>query len=538
MPTSNKSETKLITQIKELQKKLTFMEVVRDEKLDSDELDLVELKLELEKYRRAVSVIEKKHELLFSHQPYLGIVYFDEERTVIDCNKRFTEIVGYNREEIIGHNIINIFENEDILISISKSLDGSSTIFEGIYVKPSSEVKLFLKGHFISSTPKKDGSKISVGVFEDITESKKTEIKLRLLANSFQNINESVVIADSENIINYINNAFIKLYGYSEDEILGKNLKILHSLNNPKKINDIVYQSKNYPASWQGTLLNAKKDGSDIPIFFSATTVKDSKGKNYARIGIIRDITNEKKIEEELIAAKNKAELSDKMKSEFLGQMSHEIRTPINVMLNVSNMILEDHYLDSDEDTISTFSILDSAGKRIIRTIDLILNMSEIQVGAYNYSIRTFDLFAEMYSTFYKEYSKLAEGKDLEFIWRKETKDTEISADYYSISQIFANILHNAIQFTHIGEVEVIFSNDKDNNLTVKFIDSGIGISEKFLPNIFNPFSQEESGHARRYEGNGLGLALVNGYCEFNNIKINVESKKGFGSTFILTFLK
>jgi len=226
------------------------------------------------------------------------------------------------------------------------------------------------------------------------------------------------------------------------------------------------------------------------------------------------------------------------MKSEFLGQMSHEIRTPINIILNVSNMILEDNYINADEDTISTFSILDSAGKRIIRTIDLILNMSEIQVGAYNCSIRKFDLFAEMYNLYYNEYVKLAEEKDLEFEWIKETNNIEISSDYHSVSQIFANILHNSIQFTHIGEIKVVFSQDNSNNLLVKFIDSGIGISENFLPRIFDSFSQEEAGHTRRYEGNGLGLALANGYCELNNIKINVESKKGLGSTFTLTFPK
>jgi len=508
---------------------------MRGEKFDSNELDLVKLKLELEKSRRTASVIEKRHELLYS-QPYLGIVYFDKERTVVDCNERFSEIVGYNRERIIGHNIFNIFENKDILLSIRKSLNGHSTTFEGEYLSPIKKEKTYIRGHFVTNSPENNENLISAGIFEDITTSKKTELEYRLLAHSFQNISECVVISDSDNIINYINDAFIKLFGYSKNEILGKNIKILRSLNNPKKLNDAVYKSKNYSSSWQGTLLNVKKDGSDFPVFLSSTTIKDSEGNNYARIGIIRDITNEKKIEEELISAKTKAELSDKMKSEFLGQMSHEIRTPVNVILNVSNMILEDHYLDADEDTISTFSILDSAGKRIIRTIDLILNMSEIQVGAYNCSIRKFDLFAEMYNAFYNEYFKLAEEKDLEFEWRKETNNTNISADYYSVSQIFTNILHNSIQFTHIGEVVVVFSEDEENNLIVKFTDSGVGISEEFLPRIFDPFSQEDTGHTRRYEGNGLGLALANGYCELNNIKITVESKKGFGSTFTLTF--
>ena len=534
MSSSKSPEVNLVSQIKELKKKLTFMEVMRGEKFDSNELDLVKLKLDLEKSRRASNIIEKRHNLLYS-QPYLGIVYFDEDRTVVDCNDKFSEIVGFNREFIVGHNIFNIFENKDILLSISKSLNGFSTTFEGEYSKPSSS-SIFIRGHFITSPPEGDESLISVGIFEDITTSKKTELEFKLLAHSFNNIMECVVITNSKNRINYINDAFIKLYGYSKSEIIGKKIKILRSLNNPKKINEKVYMSKDNYEPWQGGLLNVKKDGSEFPVFLSSTTIKDSKGNNYARIGIIRDITKEKLIEKELVAAKMRAEASTKLKSEFLGQMSHEIRTPINVILNISNMILEEHYFDADDDTTSTFSILDSAGKRIIRTIDLILNMSEIQTGSYNLSKRKFDLFAEMYNAFFHEYSKLAEEKDLEIEWRRETENTEVSADIYSVTQIFSNILHNAIKFTHIGEIELLFLEDEDNNLVVKIIDSGIGISEDFLPKIFNSFTQEETGHTRRYEGNGLGLALAKGYCDLNKIAINVESKKGLGTTFTLVF--
>ncbi len=267
MPSSNKSEANLIIEIKELEKKLTFMEVICDEKFDPNEMDLVKLQIELEKSRGTARIIEKKHELLFSHQPYLGIVYFNEERTIIDCNKKFAEIVGYTHEEIIGLNIINIFENEDILLSISKSLEKSSATFEGEYVVSSRERKLLLKGHFTTSPTEKNGRKISVGVFEDITAAKKEELELRFLANSFQNINECIVIVDSKNVINYINNAFTKIYGYSKDEILGKELKVLGSQNNPEKVNDAVYKSNKNSNSWQGTLLNIKKDGDEFPVF-------------------------------------------------------------------------------------------------------------------------------------------------------------------------------------------------------------------------------------------------------------------------------
>ncbi len=285
-------------------------------------------------------------------------------------------------------------------------------------------------------------------------------------------------------------------------------------------------------------MLNVKKDGTEFPVFLSATLLNDSFGNGYSRIGIIRDITNEKQIEKELISAKIKAEQSDKLKSEFLGQMSHEIRTPINIILNISNMILEDNYFDADEDTQSTFAILDSAGKRIVRTIDLILNMSDVQVGAYSPSLKKFDLFAEMYNSFYKEFSKRADEKDLDFTWENKTNSAFVTGDIYSISQMFANLLHNAMQYTHIGGIKIIFRENESENLVVDFVDSGIGISQEFLPNIFDAFSQEVSGYTRKYEGNGLGLSLTKAYSQINKVKIDIKSEKGFGSTFSLTFTR
>ncbi len=531
-PDSNQNE--LLNQIKELKKKLSFMEVMRGERFDENEVDLVKLKLELEKSRRTSNIIEIRHNLIFS-QPYLGVVYFDDDRTIIDCNDKFAKIVGYHRDYLIGHNLLNIFDDKEILISIRKSLSGVSSLFEGSYLNKERNAKLYVRGHFINNSVNDSGDSINAGIFEDVTDIKKTEHEYNLLTHSFKNISECIVITNAENIITYVNDAFLSLYGYSKSEIIGSNIQILRSLNNPRRINEEIYVSFSRK-NWNGILLNIKKDKTEFPIHLSYSAIENQTEEGFSHIGIIRDISTEKEIEQELITARKKAEQSDKLKSEFLGQMSHEIRTPINVILNISNMILEDYYFDADDDRHSSFAILDSAGKRIVRTIDLILNMSDIQIGSYNASMKNFDLFSEMYSTFFAEFKKLADDKDLEFTWKKETDKTKITGDLYSISQIFANILHNSIQYTHIGEINVVFSTNAKNNLIVDFIDTGIGISEQFLPNIFDTFSQEESGYTRKYEGNGLGMALTKAYCELNKIEIDIISKKGFGSTISLTF--
>ena len=291
MPNSNNND--LQKQIRELKKKLSFMEVMRGEKFDSNELDLVKLKLELEKSRRDSNIIEMRHNLIYS-QPYLGIVYFDDDRIIVDCNDKFSEMLGYNSEYLIGHNLFNIFDDREILISIKKSLDGVSSLFEGSYFNKERNSNVLLRGHFIKNSTAEGDDAINAGIFEDITAIKQSEHEYNLLTHSFKNISECIVITNSENLITYVNNAFLSLYGYTQDEIIGSSFEILRSLNNPAKINEDIYVSYSRK-NWNGVLLNVKKDNTEFPIYLSYSAIENENGEGFSHIGIIRDITAEKK---------------------------------------------------------------------------------------------------------------------------------------------------------------------------------------------------------------------------------------------------
>jgi signal transduction histidine kinase len=136
------------------------------------------------------------------------------------------------------------------------------------------------------------------------------------------------------------------------------------------------------------------------------------------------------------------------------------------------------------------------------------------------------------------EFRNLADNKDLKFDLICETNLTRITGDYFTIVQIFSNLIDNAIKYTKEGSVEIFIYNNPAGELCVDVKDTGIGISEEFIPRLFTPFTQEESGYTRTYEGNGLGLALVKKYAEMNNIEIIVKSKKDVGSTFTVKFCK
>jgi signal transduction histidine kinase len=201
--------------------------------------------------------------------------------------------------------------------------------------------------------------------------------------------------------------------------------------------------------------------------------------------------------------------------------------------------LIKDEIEDSlDEDLRSNFNAIDDAGKRIIRTTDLILNMSEIQTGNYEYDAVEFNIFDEVLVSIYNEFKDMANTLSIEFTLNQLSESASIMADKYSVYQIFTNLIDNAFKYTPSGRIEVNYFRDKKNLPTVEVIDTGIGIAKQYIPNLFKPFTQEEQGYNRRFEGNGLGLALVKSYCDMNNATIKVKTVKNFGSTFTVKFNK
>ncbi|MCB0748495.1 MAG: sensor histidine kinase, partial [Ignavibacteriae bacterium] len=250
------------------------------------------------------------------------------------------------------------------------------------------------------------------------------------------------------------------------------------------------------------------------------------------------DLITRREIEKDLIHAIKKAEQSDRIKSDFLAQISHEIRTPINTIISFSNLI-KDELIDKISDELKYgFSGINNAGKRLIRTIDLILNMSDAHAGTSGYTPSKINLATDIIDKILAEYKHQIKEKNLELEFNTKTVDPNITADLYTVEHIFTNLIDNAVKYTNQGKIEIDLLRNEKNNLKVVVKDSGVGISKDYIPKIFDEFSQEDVGYTRRYEGNGLGLALVKKYCEINHAEISVESEKGKGSAFTVTFLE
>lgn len=368
-----------------------------------------------------------------------------------------------------------------------------------------------------------------------IVKRREADDEILKLSHAVEQNPTSIVITNANGNIEYVNKKFSELTGYTFEDVKNKNTRILQSGMTDRKIYENLWETILSGKPWRGEFLNKKKNGDLFWEDSIISPILNSNGDIVNFVAIKEDITEKKEILNELVEAKDKAEKANQLKSEFLAQISHEIRSPLNAVLSFSSLIKEETSSIRDEYLDTAFDSIESASKRIIRTVDLILNMSDLQLGTYELSTMHINI-CKVIEKLSRDYSTLAKSKNLEIIFNCNLENAFLELDDYAASQIFANLIDNAIKYTNKGKIEIrVYNNDSDN-ICVDVSDTGIGISEEYLPNLFQPFSQEEHGYTRGYEGNGLGLALVKRYCTLINADISVKSKKNVGTTFTVTF--
>jgi len=247
-----------------------------------------------------------------------------------------------------------------------------------------------------------------------------------------------------------------------------------------------------------------------------------------------RDISALKTTQQDLKTALSKAKAATKLKEEFLSRISHEIRSPL-VSIQGYSELLKSQSNDFSPEFQGIFQSIENNSKRLYRTVELILNMSQIQTGSYENSYKEVNIFNVVDRT-YREFKSLAEENKLSFTFEsKIDPNTNIFADEYSVSQIVVNLIDNSFKYTREGKISLLLYKEM-NFIKITIEDTGVGISEKYLDNLFQPFSQEYSGYTRPYDGTGLGLALVKSFVDLNEAKIEVKSEINSGSKFTVTF--
>ena len=362
---------------------------------------------------------------------------------------------------------------------------------------------------------------------------KVTEEKIQQLSRAVEQSPVTIIITNVDGDIEYVNPKFTETTGYTFDEIVGKNPRILNSgYTSPNEYKNL-WQTIVKDREWHGEFHNKKKDGELYWESASISPILNNQGKTTHYIAIKEDITDKKNAEKELLKAKERAEESDRLKLAFLANMSHEIRTPMNGILGFTELLKEPKL--SGEEQQEYINIIEKSGKRMLNIINDIISISKVESGQVEISLSETNVNEQInyLNTFFKP-EATQKGLQLKIAKQLDAKDSIISTDKEKVYAILTNLVKNALKFTDSGSIE-FGCTKKDKTLEFFVKDTGNGIPVYQQQVIFERFRQANETLTRTHEGSGLGLAISKAYVEMLGGKIWVESKEGEGSTFYFT---
>ncbi len=373
-----------------------------------------------------------------------------------------------------------------------------------------------------------------VARFTDVTERYEMEKRqLKLKDTSIESAVSPIIMTDSYGVISYVNPAFVNLWGYEfEQQLKGLGISACFAPSEHQRLHAFVTgtETDKFEAS---EIAAQRADGTVFTVQGSLAKVRDNQGNLLGLMGSFMDITGLKEHEAALLEAKANAEEANRLKSSFLAIVSHEVRTPLTSIIGYSNILFEMLEDRLNEQEQRYFEFLQQGGERLMDTLDMILDISRIEVGEYPVHLVPCSvnlITQEAVNTIIP----LANERGLPIHLNLDPSNPTVRADINCLLKSILNLLHNAIKFTESGSITVQISSRGEDIVSIEVIDTGVGFSDKYLPHVFETFSQEDVGYSRPFEGPGLGLALTYRYMKLMDGTVSIQSKKDEGSTVTL----
>jgi len=487
---------------------------------------------------------ELEHLALVRHFDYIlkyandVIMLFNKDMEIIEANDQALDKYQFDRKELLGMKLHDLIPEKRLELSdnvISKLDTQGYHTFEGLHKRKDgttfpmeiSARKIMMEGLVYYQT-----------IARDITERKQSEEILRESEEKFRKIFEEspfgMAMTGKDLVIIRANSAFCKMMGYAEEDLLGMTFK---SFTHPDYIErdeievlrliadeiPIYHIEKQYIRSdgrmiWGSTTLSIIRNNNDEVQFF---------------LGMVENVTSRKLAEAELIAAKEKAEESDRLKTAFLHNVSHEIRTPMNAILGFSSLLNEPGITESERNQY--IDIIFQSGNQLLSIINDIVDLAGIESGHVKIKIGKVNInnvlrdLNEQYA-----YKVKAQNIGLNLTIPLENDESEIMTDETRLIQILSNLINNAFKFTRNGQIDFGYTL-KDGFLEFFVKDTGIGIPPEYHSLIFDRFYQVDSAVSRQYAGTGLGLSICRAFVGLLGGNIWVTSEPGAGSNFFFT---
>ncbi|MBK7213504.1 MAG: PAS domain S-box protein [Bacteroidales bacterium] len=339
----------------------------------------------------------------------------------------------------------------------------------------------------------------------------------------------SVVITDYSGTIEYVNPKFCEITGYTAEEAIGNNPRILKSGQQESAFYASLWESILQGKEWKGEMHNRKKNGDLYWENVSISPIINSEGEISHFVAVKEDITDKKKMHDDLVAAKNQAEESDRLKTAFLQNISHEIRTPLNGMLGFAYII--NNEVLSTEKVKEYSAIIHSSGKRLLELINNIIDISKIESGTLEVNLTDIHLHTLIQGVL-NQFIPVADSKNIRMVSPIEYAgdDIIIRCDELKLHQVLTNLVDNSLKFTLAGTIEIGYILGK-NEIVFSVNDTGVGIPVLQQSRIFERFYQADMSISRGFEGSGLGLSICKGLVDLLKGKIWLESKEEKGTT-------
>lgn len=359
------------------------------------------------------------------------------------------------------------------------------------------------------------------------------ELQMRQLSKAVREAPVSLVITDTEGRIEYVNPRFTDVTGYSEEEVIGKNSRLLQSGHTPPETYRHLWATITAGGTWRGELLNRKKSGELYWENVSITSIADDAGKITHFLAVKLDVTVNKQAEAALRDAMREAEQIAEMKSQFLATMSHELRTPLNGIEGATYLLLDTKLDDEQRELVRTAR---ESLQSLVGMVESILEFSRLEEGDAPIARQTFSM-PELLESALQPLASKAVGKGLSFDYAlSETAPDCVVGDPSKIVRVLGILLDNAIKFTEKGGIRVntVCRDLPDGKVGFRFIvsDTGVGMTAEVCGRLFQPFMQADSSNRRRYGGAGIGLSIAQRLVLLMGGEIDMESEPGKGSAF------
>ncbi len=474
---------------------------------------------------------EERFRRLFEN-PSIVILLDLDTGSIIDANHAAADFYGWSVEQLKQMRIqqITSASADEVRVNMDKVRTSTQCQFLFRHRRADGSIR---DVDVLSNKMELEGKDILYAIIHDVTDRILAYNQLQKLSVAVEQSPTVVVMTDPIGNIEYVNPAFIEHSGYSAEEAIGHNPRILQSGFMLKSVYEELWKTILSGKVWKGELQNRKKNGELFWERAIISSIRNNEGVVTNFIAVKEDITEQKYMVAALIEEKEHAEESDRLKSAFLANISHEIRTPMNGILGFAQLLKEPHL--TGEEQAEYIDLIMQSGDRMLSLINNLINISRIEAGETMLQISETpvnELLHDIYSFFKPEIDK--KGLLLNCTTGLPDSESIIETDSEKLNQILTNLIQNALKFTSKGEIDFGY-HSIDGTLEFYVIDTGAGIAPDMIEKIFDRFHQVDNVITRTHEGSGLGLSISKDYVELLGGTIRVESRCGFGSEFYFT---